>query len=63
MIKSSIKKKIFVILSLFAVLILVRCIGVSGVNWGKVIDKNTGEPVEGAIFVRSWDTVGASPAG
>lgn len=30
---------------------------------GVVLDKETGEPIEGAVIVRSWDRVTAGPAG
>jgi len=30
---------------------------------GKIIDKNTGEPLENAVIIRSWDRIWSSPAG
>ncbi len=57
------RRNVFIIISIFIFLLFVIAVYSIAPWYGKVIDKNTGQPIEGAVLVRSWDVETASPAG
>ena len=52
----------FLLTILFILLILLTS-SISFAWEGKVVDKNTGTPIEGVVIVRSWNTCAVSPGG
>ncbi|MBI4826543.1 MAG: HEAT repeat domain-containing protein [Nitrospirae bacterium] len=57
------KKKVLFFFSIVTFLLMLSNPSESLAWSGKVIDRETGEPIEGAVIVRSWDRETATPAG